>query len=392
MSILAIDKSKKVTYQPFLAISIESDPAAGAFICAYLYGYYKDHHNKKHLIDLYFDDLKELEDYLMSFSTGKNIPFWLIGFNWGYDHVFLDNIIDDKTLSYSGFFITARLKNGIKLIDLCNYAFGKLEDWVAFLDIVTKYSVKKKDPANLREWIVNDAMVIYHLARFIEDLYVKELGIRMGSAMGSLPSLRLKCSNEVLVKLIDYRKKRELNEILWKLVKNRKITNDKVLKLLDVYSRESLLLEDDVQHLYNGLTRDRRAYRTYQNVLKAMWVRYYGRQRSRSDYGGWRREITSKHIDIDKKRCELCGRRRKLVRHHIHPIGKGGAHVPENMMALCRNCHRLVHTEKGYRKAVKASGLFKEAMKKLYKLRQCAKAEGVRAGKRALKELAKIRP
>lgn len=361
---------------------MKKNPYNGAFICAALYGERKDRHGKIHRIEKYFDNLTDLEDYLLSFKTGKNIPFWLIVFNFSYDLI-LKNIIDDITFLYKrSYFITARLKNNIKVIDLCNHVGGSLKDWIKYLDMKNKYGIKERSLSNPKNRVMNDAKATYYLGRFIEDFYVKELGIKMGSKMSPTAS---PCSFAI-------EKKRELNEILWELVKERKITNDKVLKLLDVYSRKSLLLEDDVQHLYDGLTRDRRADRTYQNILKAMWVRYYGRQRSRSGYGKWRREITSKHIDIGQKRCDLCGRRRKLVRHHIHPIGKGGAHVPENMMALCRNCHRLIHMEKGYRKAVKASGLFKEAMKKLYKLRQCAKAEGVRAGKRALKELAKLRP
>jgi len=186
MGVIYPDRSKKAVHHPLLAIDFENDIKTGEFICAYLYGYYKDHHGKEHLIDKYFDNIKKLEDYLLSFKTGKNIPFWLIGFNWGYDHVFINDIIDMNTLFYANSrFITARLKNGIKLIDLCNHVDGSLKDWIEYLDMKKKYGIEKKELSDLKERVKNDAMATYYLGRFVEDFYVYECGVSMKLTVGA---------------------------------------------------------------------------------------------------------------------------------------------------------------------------------------------------------------
>ncbi len=51
--------------------------------------------------------------------------------------------------------------------------------------------------------------------------------------------------------------------------------------------------------------------------------------------------------------CERClGEGRMTLAeecHHILPVSKGGANVPENLMALCPSCHNKVHHEMGDR-------------------------------------------
>lgn len=43
------------------------------------------------------------------------------------------------------------------------------------------------------------------------------------------------------------------------------------------------------------------------------------------------------------QRCERCGERRPLDLHHRLPRSRGGTHGVENLVALCRDCHRAVH-------------------------------------------------
>ena len=47
-------------------------------------------------------------------------------------------------------------------------------------------------------------------------------------------------------------------------------------------------------------------------------------------------------------KCAICGfdNETVLVKHHIVPRSEGGSNDASNLVALCRNCHWLVH--KGY--------------------------------------------
>ena len=43
-------------------------------------------------------------------------------------------------------------------------------------------------------------------------------------------------------------------------------------------------------------------------------------------------------------RCQVCGRwGLRLHAHHIVPVSRGGPTTPENLMALCEECHGRVH-------------------------------------------------
>ena len=55
-------------------------------------------------------------------------------------------------------------------------------------------------------------------------------------------------------------------------------------------------------------------------------------------------KIYFKHFDYGEQDvipCEICGRRAVDI-HHIHGRGRG-KDVIENLMALCRICHRKAH-------------------------------------------------
>lgn len=48
-----------------------------------------------------------------------------------------------------------------------------------------------------------------------------------------------------------------------------------------------------------------------------------------------------------KSRCQRCNTKvdpRSLEAHHLLPRARGGSHDPENGAALCRDCHRAVHS------------------------------------------------
>src|SRR5207249_1079076 len=72
-------------------------------------------------------------------------------------------------------------------------------------------------------------------------------------------------------------------------------------------------------------------------------------------------------LDVSRSRksvsqvCEICGTNRTLDRHHVVSRGMGGSknpevHSDENLMTLCRQCHRNIH-EGGW-VLERASGLF----------------------------------
>jgi len=49
----------------------------------------------------------------------------------------------------------------------------------------------------------------------------------------------------------------------------------------------------------------------------------------------------------DKHICRFCGRKTKFPQcHHIVPVGKGGSHHPDNLLTLCRACHKKIHNIK----------------------------------------------
>jgi hypothetical protein len=54
-----------------------------------------------------------------------------------------------------------------------------------------------------------------------------------------------------------------------------------------------------------------------------------------------RKDIIANH----KKKCAACGFAASLILkvHHIHPVSEGGDDSPKNLVALCPNCHDLVH-------------------------------------------------
>lgn len=56
------------------------------------------------------------------------------------------------------------------------------------------------------------------------------------------------------------------------------------------------------------------------------------------------KRIVNKKLLQDKKGiCEICGKKGQTEKHHIKSKGSGGNDTEENLIELCRKCHRLIH-------------------------------------------------
>ena len=144
-------------------------------------------------------------------------------------------------------------------------------------------------------------------------------------------------------------KRAEYREILLDLVKRKNVTNSNVLRYINRFSEMYLYTTRE-----RGTPYQKRppisdtAFQKAESVISMAWRKLRNREKLRSPYARWRRGITkSKMIKLKKVKCELCGRRRKLVLHHLIPIHMGGAHVKENLIAICKECHssQLLHGE-----------------------------------------------
>lgn len=40
------------------------------------------------------------------------------------------------------------------------------------------------------------------------------------------------------------------------------------------------------------------------------------------------------------EQCAICGSEKNLEKHHLKPLSKGGTEAPENIVFLCKPCHR----------------------------------------------------
>jgi len=177
--------SPKVSSVPLLAIDCENDPLSGRFLHAHLY-------SEDPPTDLHFTDIDLLESWLMSQhkkgTHHKTPPFVLIGFNFRYDSPFITRIVDDlKTLWAEGRFISGRLKNGIKMLDLMNHIDSgqSLANWIEYLDMEKRFGVKKLSLRELEKRNRFDAMATWYMGDSIQRFYVEELKIPLKLTIGS---------------------------------------------------------------------------------------------------------------------------------------------------------------------------------------------------------------
>jgi len=46
----------------------------------------------------------------------------------------------------------------------------------------------------------------------------------------------------------------------------------------------------------------------------------------------------------DNYTCRICGRKTKQPDcHHIIPVSKGGSHHSNNLITVCKSCHKRIH-------------------------------------------------
>lgn len=56
-----------------------------------------------------------------------------------------------------------------------------------------------------------------------------------------------------------------------------------------------------------------------------------------------KREYSMIYFFIEKEKCEKCGSKENLTKHHKIPYARGGTDDPSNIQILCRDCHDKVH-------------------------------------------------
>ena len=59
------------------------------------------------------------------------------------------------------------------------------------------------------------------------------------------------------------------------------------------------------------------------------------------------KRIVNKKLLKDKKGiCQICGKTGQTEKHHKKTKGSGGDDTEENLIEVCRKCHRLIHDGK----------------------------------------------
>lgn len=66
------------------------------------------------------------------------------------------------------------------------------------------------------------------------------------------------------------------------------------------------------------------------------------REAKRDEGKAWRKARATV-LARDRHQCRACGQSHGLDVHHVVMRSLGGSDAPENLIALCRNCHQSVH-------------------------------------------------
>ena len=189
-------KTRKGIHHPLLAIDVENDTKTGAFTHGGIYGdirhetsiWDKETKSPKNIwttkrIDKYFDNQEEFVNFIKSL---KKNSCTLIFFNLAYDENYFDEIVNHKSMLWSGTrLIMLKLKESeIKAIDLMNHVDGTLEDWIKYLKMSEK-GIKKVKGSYGKARVMNDARATFELGTFIEDFYYNECNIPLMVTVGS---------------------------------------------------------------------------------------------------------------------------------------------------------------------------------------------------------------
>jgi len=141
----------------------------------------------------------------------------------------------------------------------------------------------------------------------------------------------------------DRQHRAEIREILLDLVKRKNVTNRKILRHVNWYSEMYLYprrYSPELGTPQRPPPITEKQQQKAQSLILMARKKFRNREKLRSPSARRRRKITKgKMIKLKKVKCELCGKRRKLVLHHLIPIYMGGEHIEENLIAVCKECH-----------------------------------------------------
>lgn len=56
-------------------------------------------------------------------------------------------------------------------------------------------------------------------------------------------------------------------------------------------------------------------------------------------------------LNRDGWRCQVCGRREQLDVHHVQFRSRAGMDIEDNLITVCRRCHRGMHDSAGLKRA-----------------------------------------
>lgn len=54
--------------------------------------------------------------------------------------------------------------------------------------------------------------------------------------------------------------------------------------------------------------------------------------------------LRNKKNKIVNNLCEVCGKEKSYCMHHIFPLCKGGTNKKSNLIAICKKCHKKIHS------------------------------------------------
>lgn len=99
----------------------------------------------------------------------------------------------------------------------------------------------------------------------------------------------------------------------------------------DIETILHIILEDD----YENTPEDKRAEAALQKVFYNCWFKYVRDEQS----------VMRRH-KRGHPTCEICGKECETVLHHKIPVSEYGGNEPENIMWICKECHKKIEIEK----------------------------------------------
>ena len=169
-----------------VAFDVENNPDTSEFILASVYGTTlkrSNHKYKETTVKETFFSKEAFQKFLMDLRPQEDIdkqkrhPCVLIAFNTAYDMGFLDEIEDSVARIDGTHFITTKLKNGLKVIDLTNHLMDSLKNNVEVFkreipDIEKTNLPESTDIQKMALHCEADAKATYEIAHYVfNDFY-----------------------------------------------------------------------------------------------------------------------------------------------------------------------------------------------------------------------------